>query len=73
MFPVETPPLDLYIFPLLMNISKNSTKEIKNRNKEIYNNPMFCLQDDEANAPSAPDPPNFHLQERGTGFCFDSR
>ncbi|XP_060104681.1 tax1-binding protein 1 isoform X3 [Heteronotia binoei] len=28
--------------------------------------------DDEANAPSAPDPPNLRLQERGTGFCFDS-
>ncbi|XP_077159797.1 tax1-binding protein 1 isoform X3 [Paroedura picta] len=28
--------------------------------------------DDEANAPSAPAPPNLHLQERGTGFCFDS-
>ncbi|XP_015261284.1 PREDICTED: tax1-binding protein 1 isoform X2 [Gekko japonicus] len=28
--------------------------------------------DDEANAPSVPDPPNLRLQERGTGFCFDS-
>ncbi|XP_066484710.1 tax1-binding protein 1 [Tiliqua scincoides] len=28
--------------------------------------------DDEASAPSAPDPPNLHLRERGTGFCFDS-
>ncbi|KAJ6666544.1 hypothetical protein lerEdw1_020267 [Lerista edwardsae] len=28
--------------------------------------------DDEANAPSAPDPPNLRLRERGTGFCFDS-
>ncbi|XP_044306586.1 tax1-binding protein 1 isoform X2 [Varanus komodoensis] len=28
--------------------------------------------DDEAGAPSAPDPPNVRLHERGTGFCFDS-
>ncbi|XP_078233363.1 tax1-binding protein 1 isoform X5 [Pogona vitticeps] len=28
--------------------------------------------DDEATAPSAPDPPNVHLHERGAGFCFDS-
>ncbi|XP_053215758.1 tax1-binding protein 1 isoform X1 [Podarcis raffonei] len=28
--------------------------------------------DDEASAPSAPEPPNLGLQERGTGFCFDS-
>lgn len=28
--------------------------------------------DDEASAPSAPDPPNLRLRERGTGFCFDS-
>ncbi|XP_054847057.1 tax1-binding protein 1 isoform X1 [Eublepharis macularius] len=28
--------------------------------------------DDEVNAPSAPDPPNLRLHERGAGFCFDS-
>ncbi|XP_042327090.1 tax1-binding protein 1 [Sceloporus undulatus] len=28
--------------------------------------------DDEASAPSAPEPPNLRLHERGTGFCFDS-
>nr|XP_056713352.1 tax1-binding protein 1 isoform X1 [Euleptes europaea] len=28
--------------------------------------------DDEANVPSAPDPSNLRLHERGTGFCFDS-
>ncbi|XP_032093804.1 tax1-binding protein 1 isoform X2 [Thamnophis elegans] len=27
---------------------------------------------DEASAPSAPDPSEPHLRERGTGFCFDS-
>ncbi|XP_061443596.1 tax1-binding protein 1 isoform X1 [Rhineura floridana] len=28
--------------------------------------------DDNASVPSAPDPPNLSLHERGTGFCFDS-
>ncbi|XP_048366837.1 tax1-binding protein 1 isoform X2 [Sphaerodactylus townsendi] len=28
--------------------------------------------DDETSTPSAPEPANLHLHERGTGFCFDS-